>query len=1289
MADTIDRLEIQVQTQAQRANAELDKLANRLESIASVLSRVNGSGFQGLANGINRLSTSMQNMSAVKTTDFTRLAKNIEKLGNINQAGINNTASALRQISSALTASTISGDALKGLSDLANGISRLGYKSVSNAITNLPLLANAMRQFMATLSTAPQVSANLIQMTNAMANLAAQGSKYSSTIKSAVGATNAFKSANTKAEKSSISLIATLGKLSVAYFILRRAVRAAVAPIKSAMDFGETVNLFQTSFKKIGMDAAEDAGLAWGSDAADAYAKSFINRAQAFNDKITEALSLDPNLMMNYQAVFAQMANSMGLAADTAENISESFTLLGNDIASLWNIDTEEAMVKLQAGLTGQVKPLRELGIDITQSSLQLTAYKHGIDKNVESMTQAEKVQLRWLTVMEQAEVAFGDMAKTIESPANQVRILKQQWENFTRTLGQALLPIATTVLPYINALIIALQRLMSTIAGAMGYELPDYTNSDIYKDITGDIEGIGDSADNTTDSVNKLKKSLAGFDKLNVLSENNTKTINIDTGSGNPLLDDAIGQTTESYMEKFRSELGKTQNKAKELADEIEPKLRSFAQWLKALSPLFIGVATSAGAVAIANFFIGLAEKIGAFNPTVGVVALAIGAFAAIGSALLQARKDAIKADLEGRFGNIKLSMEEVKVLADEMSATEYDVNIDVYVNEKAKLGDLQNKIQTDIDTLNKLNWKVSVGMELTPDEVGTYKQTIESFITDADAYITQQQYVVTLALNAVINTDDNFKAEMTALVNEYFNSSRGEMQRLGEELRSEIDKALADGVLDEKEQEVVGNLIKEINDVMSKVSDAEFQAKLQMITVDGELTPDSFKDLTKQIQDAIDKKLEDEKEAYFTALTYINIAYKEKIENATTPEEKAQLQAQWDADVKQLADEFSETQATITLTGWDFSMGTLIDKFGVSLDGIAPDFQSTIQTVMDTVAFQGIIDSDPTYAMDTLASKLYDTYDNALDAVKLDSASAAALNEMLGALAPSTNQLDEIYENALKAGAELPQGVSDALTDYNQLAVLGGDMDAIWFLLGQKMSTDQTFLDLLETGEVAGKDLPDYFVQGLKTKIPSLKASGENMILSVGKSVKSEAKTTGKSNMSTGAGSMINGFTGKFNKDTSGKTSIKDWLDGIAGVVSAYKLPSLNMKVAVDMSEVETLQDYYGLAKIPGTFVSQYASGGFPNTGEMFIARENGIPEMVGRIGNRTAVANNDQIASALEEAAYRGYVRAIADTKGYSGNTNVTVALEGDAKGLFKVIQKGSREYYNMTGLAPFPA
>jgi hypothetical protein len=207
---------------------------------------------------------------------------------------------------------------------------------------------------------------------------------------------------------------------------------------------------------------------------------------------------------------------------------------------------------------------------------------------------------------------------------------------------------------------------MVDTLATAMGFELPDYADTNIYTDVTGGIEGIGDEADDSTDSVNKLKKALASIDEMSILSEGKTKGIKLDTGSGYSELDNAINEKTQSYMQKFNEELGNMSNKAKELADKIQPALENFFKKMDELSPLFIGVATSIGAYKIMEFFVGLATKIGslALTPT-GVIALAIGGIAAIYLAIKEYNKKLMQEDLASRFGDIQLKLKDIEEIA------------------------------------------------------------------------------------------------------------------------------------------------------------------------------------------------------------------------------------------------------------------------------------------------------------------------------------------------------------------------------------------------------------------------------------------------------------------------------------------------------------------------------------------------------------------------------------------------------------------------------------------------
>lgn len=1248
----VDRLELAIQAEATRASGELDKLIGKLNILSNSLGSINTGSYKEMSSGLRQFENAVKGVANIKTSDFTRLSKNANKLAELNHSGLNQSANALDDLTVSLNKiGSVSDEAAK-VSDIAKNISKLGNVSMQRTIDNLPRLSMALKEFMTTLSTAPNVSNNIINMTNAMANLASFGGKYNSTINSMSRAANSISKANNNVSVSSRNMASSvtfsLSKIIALAYTTKRAFDYAGNSIEKSMDFTETINLFQTSFKKIGMETAQEMGLEWGSETANQFAIGFMNSAQNFNDLLTESLSLDPNTLMNYQAIFGQMANAFGLTSQSVMNLSSSFTMLGLDISSLFNTGIEEAMVKLRAGLAGEAEPLRTLGIDITQTTLQMTALKYGIEGTVSSMDMATKTQLRWLAIMDQAEVAFGDMAKTIDSPSNQLRVLEQQWSNLSRSIGNVFMPIVSTVLPYINALVIALRRMIDTFATAIGFELPDYSDSEIYTDVTGGINGIGESADDATNSTNKLKKALLGIDELNILSEGamQKKTSGTGSGSGSSILDDVIGDKTNSYMSKFNEELANMSNKAEELADKIQPKIEALVEWIEKLTPAFAGVAAAFTTYKLITWFSDLAKGIGALSLTpAGVIALAIGALAAVVVAFHKYYDNLVEKDLAKRFGDIELSMKDVKEIAEELTKNDYSANIDIYITEKAKLSEIEKNIEKSLETLNKLDWKVSVGLKLTPEEQQLYKNTIESFIKDTESYIEQQHYVTKLAIDAVIH-DENFNAEISALVDEYFNGSKGEMERLGKELRNEMDKALADGILDESEKQVIQNLIKEINEVTSAVSDAEFKAKLKMITVDGDLSVKSFQNITEEVQKLIGERLEKAEEATYTILTAVEAQYAIDLKNATTKAEKEKITKEYEKNIAQITSEWSKTKAVITLDGTEFSLDILNEKYAEELERISPYLKDSTSEVLSKDVLDEIKKMDPSEAMGALSFAMAENYQDAIAQSGISGVSKKGLKEMLEGFEPTEEQLQKIYDDALKTGEKLPEGVSDALTDIKTLEALAGDLDAIAYLMGEKLSTDPVFLETLAKSETAGSDLNKYFINGMKSKIPDLEKQGDKLIFDVDKAIQKATKDSGKNNMPGYAGNMASGLAKGFNDDKTVNKSLTDLLDGVNRTISNWKVPDLKVAFSVTTSAIDEALKGYGMYNFnmpnPYANVKGYATGGFPTPGELFVANEPGNPELIGNIGGRTAVVNPTQIV----ESVSGGVANAVAD-------------------------------------------
>lgn len=579
----IDSLEIRIQAQATKANDAIDKLDDKLERLERALSSLNKVNIANFANGVDKLSKAMVSMNQVKTTDFTRLAKNLANLSTVNVAGLNSSASAVIMLSKAFGQLSTATQNANNIAIFANALSKLGNKSVQNAIINIPRLSYSMRLLFENLSTLPTVNRNIIDMTNALANLASQGSKVGSASNSIVGGLNKTNTAMARTTKQATSLASAFGKFYASYFLIIRGVKNLWKSIESSMDYVETYNYFNVALNKIGEDTASMFG-EYGKDSAERYAEEFGNRLNELNKKMTGyivgddgalqlagdmGLGLNIQQLMNFQAKVLSVTNSVGLMGEASTSAAKAVSMLAGDYSSLTNVPVEQIMEKLTSGMLGQSRALYSLGIDITNNTLQQYAYAEGIEKAVSEMTQSEKMQLRLLAILDQSEVAWGDLANTVDSVANQYRVFQMQIKNLGRTFGNLFLPIITNVLPYVNGLVIALNNLFTSL----GFSIyGDTWLSDLQDGISGSVQGdvgeLEEGLEDANDSAKKLKKSLSSFDELEVISINGVsnakdadKVIDL-TGS--------IADALKDYETQWNKAFENAESKASQFAESL-----------------------------------------------------------------------------------------------------------------------------------------------------------------------------------------------------------------------------------------------------------------------------------------------------------------------------------------------------------------------------------------------------------------------------------------------------------------------------------------------------------------------------------------------------------------------------------------------------------------------------------------------------------------------------------------------------------------------------------------------
>ncbi len=626
----LDSLEVKITGTATKAINSVDKLINQLTRLSTSLATVNGSSLSGLASGVSQLGSAMQNMNA-GTADFTRLAKNITKIGSVDSVALTSTATSLQAVTKAVASISAIPQNATQVTEFAKSLGKLGSKSIENAVVNIPKLGNALNGLMTTLSRAPTVSQNVIQMTNALANLASQGSKAGTASNGLIRSFNNTYSSTSKAKKGFGSLASAIGRFYATYFMVIRGSKKLIEAIKSTTDYIEAFNYQAVAFGKIGSEWDKDYEK-YGYDNATAYAESFQSRVNDTLGKLSglkvnvqgglleesgaKNLGLNIQEVTQYASQLASVTNSLGQTGEATTAITKSMTMLAGDISSLFNVDYSTVAQNLQSGLIGQSRALYKYGIDITNATLATYAYNLGISKSVSEMTQMEKQQLRVLAILDQSKVSWGDLANTINSPSNMLRQFSNNMKEVGMVAGQLFIPILSKVMPIVNGVTIAIKRLLVNLASLMGVKIDfESFGQSGYKDTTDGLENISDGYKDVADSAKKATLSLMGFDEINKLQDDTSSSKGSSGGGGSSIdLTDDITKAAADYEAAWNKAFANMENSAVAWADKIEKALEPVRKIFKdfAIGDFYAaGQDTSNLVAGIFNWFADAIDKV------------------------------------------------------------------------------------------------------------------------------------------------------------------------------------------------------------------------------------------------------------------------------------------------------------------------------------------------------------------------------------------------------------------------------------------------------------------------------------------------------------------------------------------------------------------------------------------------------------------------------------------------------------------------------------------------------
>jgi len=956
--------------------------------------------------------------------------------------------------------------------------------------------------------------------------------------------------------------------------------------ISQSSSYLENVNLYQVAFNGL------------------------YQEADHFVNKMSEMYGLDESWGTRTVGIFRQLANAMGLAREEADNLSYLMTQMSVDISSLFNVDVDRASQILQSALAGQTRPIRSVtGADITMNTLQTTLDQLGIDRQISQLSFAEKRLIIIVSLTKQLTQATGDWGRTLESPANQTRILSEQWDRLTRAFGNVLLPIVAKILPYINGILMALTEIFNILASLVGYNMDDF---DYFTGIADSVLDLEEGLDGAEESTKKLKQGLRGFDKLNVISTPSS------SGSGAGGVGGISGDILNAYSlayDEYMKKLDKVKMKATEIRDSIlewlgftkelnpitgkvewkyqgiKTTLKNVWEWFKKLTPLG---KTLAGIIA------------GLFSvKTIGLITKFVSALG--------------KTGLAGTLGNILSPMKNLGefITGFTKASGSIGTGLSAGISMWSQQLTLMDRMKVTLVGTGGLIASLSL-LNSTFDEIAESGEATASSIlkisggiagaTASGALLGAQFGPIGAGIGAVsglllslsetiINYPSEIDMTTTAIKN-----ALGPLNEFNESLAKEYDEIYKNAEANLSLQGSYSSLLDELENIVDEngkvKSGYEDRAQFILTTlnkaygleiemIDGIIQ--GYKDQVKNIRKVIDEKrkqiaLESAEEAYTIAIkskveTYKN--YTKAVEENKTAQENA----------KEALEKYNRA---------------------VLVGGIE---QVRAQRILND-AMEQLNESNAT---------LYETE-------QAYNSNVQAIMTYEGLLSASTQENAELVEKYI---TDIENSYYDG-KNYIRLTQEEQEQDAVKY-----------FTSIITKTRMSGKEINDEVIASAEQRLNSINKNLSDITSSV-KGPLGDDIIMAWQGLAIGSETKFMEEFGKLPADI--QQNVVDKMEEKGYNISKNLQDGINqqnptIKFSADMSSAESTVNNFTQTKslsfwdkiksffTSGIAVASHADGGMPPVGQLFIANERG-PELIGQIGGKSFVANQNQMLDLIRD-------------------------------------------------------
>ncbi|MBC8529544.1 hypothetical protein H8699_08915 [Christensenellaceae bacterium NSJ-44] len=485
--------------------------------------------------------------------------------------------------------------------------------------------------------------------------------------------------------------------------------------------------------------------------------------------------------------------------------------------------------------------------------------------------------------------------------------------------------------------------------------------------------------------------------------------------------------------------------------------------------------------ASSVANVGGAITSVAGAINPVAGAVAGLATAFGTMGTwaaeAFGKAHEASVQANLEQQFGKAKWAAEDLEAVAKRLTTTDWTIQISTYMDAKGKMDQTENELNEALAKLNQYDWKVQVGIGLTPEEQEDYKATIDSYIASAQQYAEQQHYTMTLALGVSFGQDSNSSSQLLAFTNAYYGSAENELAALGRDLAAVISKAMEENDF-EKYQPDIQKLQGKYNDALKELQSKKFEAtiaNLDVVLGSDNLKPnkESYDKVMARIKEATDQIEQEASQANAITMQLILDNYDAMIEAGVSEEVAGQIKQQ---AVDEMTMNLSQNKAEVSLGAFEYTTGILEDSFKDQFTGSMDKIKG--------ITSMGFSDLNTKFggSLKEMANQVrIDTVNNGM---LMDEAALKATQDYVDSMKPEVDKWEALAEEYKEKGMQVPENLSKGITDAKRLQAMTGDTDAAMYLLGQQLANSPELDAMLKQAKENGEKLDESLAAGIASQ-------------------------------------------------------------------------------------------------------------------------------------------------------------------------------------------------------------